>query len=465
MAKKTGLTKSGDMDKRTSEWKTLGSTISGVNKEIEAGNITLEEGLKRILPLYQGLVSKEQDLKELVKEKAKNAEGYLGKFREGLGLSISENQLLEAKAALIHAQRTGKKEDITDAEEGIKKLNELNKAQGEIFDDMQSFFPGIFSAIKMASKAQALWNTITNMNPYVRIAAVLLAIVTTLIMLVKQVNAMREQFGISVAESIKLNGQMFLTNLNMKRFGISAEQVQASFEAITSQFGEASAASYRFAGEMARVARNSGISAENAAEMVSLFQATHGATKEVALDMIESTRAMAELTGLSPGIIMNEIAGQADLFASHLGQSEQNLIAAVAQAKKLGMEFSSLNEFGDGLLDITERINKEQMLSAMLGKQVNLERAAMLQAQGDEVGFMQELSSQMQGVAHLTAQQRRLFSQEMGLATADVMKLAGLQSGMATKNSNVPGQNPYEQARYKQGERMIKAINNPDSFR
>ena len=51
---------------------------------------------------------------------------------------------------------------------------------------------------------------------------------------------------------------------------------------------------------------------------------------------------------------------QSDLFASHLGQSEQHLIAAVAQAKRLGMEFGALNEFGDGLLDVTERINKEQ---------------------------------------------------------------------------------------------------------
>tara|TARA_R100000008_G_scaffold69766_1_gene47169 strand:- start:659 stop:2056 length:1398 start_codon:yes stop_codon:yes gene_type:complete len=461
MAKKTGLTKSGNMDKRTTEWKTLGSTISQVNKEIDAGNITIEEGLKRIHPLYQGLVSREQDLKELVKERAKNQEGYLGKFREGLGLSLTENQLLEAKAALIHAQRTGNKEDIEDAEEGIKKLNELNKAQGEIFDDMRSFFPGIFSAIEGIGKMQAVWNMIANMNPYVRIAAVLLAIGATLLMLVKRVNAMREQFGLARVEAAKVAGQLTLVNIKMKFFGISAEQVSSSMEAIANTFGEVSPAMVRFAGDMALVARNSGITAEEAASMVSLFQATHGATKEVALDMIESTRAMAELTGLSPGIIMSEIASQADLFASHLGQSEQHLIAAVAQAKKLGMEFGDLNEFGDGLLDITERINKEQMLSAMLGKQVNLERAAMLKAQGDEVGFMQELSSQMQGVAHLTAQQRRLFSQELGIATADVMKLAGLQSGMATKNANVPGQNPYEQARYKQGERMLKAINNP----
>ena len=67
----------------------------------------------------------------------------------------------------------------------------------QIFDDMQSFFPGIFSAIKGIGKMQAVWNMIANMNPYVRIAAVLLAITATLMMIVKRVNAMREQFGIS----------------------------------------------------------------------------------------------------------------------------------------------------------------------------------------------------------------------------------------------------------------------------
>jgi len=461
MAKKTGLTKSGDMDRRTTEWKTLGSTIAGVNKELDAGNITLEEGLKRIHPLYQGLVSKEQDLKGLVKERVKHQEGYLGKFREGLGLTIKEIELDKAKAALIFAQRYGKKEDIEDAEEGIKKLNELNKAQGEIFDDMQSFFPGIFSAIKMASKAQAVWNMITNMNPYVRLAAIIAGIAAIMLMVIKRVRALQEQLGISVYNARMLNREMLITNMRMKMFGISAEQVQASFEALYNTFGEASREAYIFAGEMARVARDSGITAENATEMISLFQATQGVTKEVALDMIKSTRAMAELTGLSPGVIMKEIAGQADLFASHLGKSEQHLIAAVAQAKKLGIEFNDLNEFGDGLLDITERINKEQMLSAILGKQVNLEKATMLHAQGDEVAFMREMSSQLQGIGNLNAHQRRLFTQELGMATATTMKLAGLQSGMATKGSATPGENPYERAIYKQGERMLRAINNP----
>ncbi len=280
-------------------------------------------------------------------------------------------------------------------------------------------------------------------------------------MLAKRVFAIQEQFGLAKGEAAKVAGQLTLVNMKMKLWGISSEQVASSMEALANTFGEVSPAMVRFAGDMALVARNSGITADNAAEMISLFQAIHGVTKEVALDMITSTKEMAALTGLSPGVILKEMAENADLFASHIGKSEQHLIAAVAQAKKLGMEFNSLTEFGDSLMDITERINKEQMLSAILGRQVNLQRAAMLQAQGDEVGFMNELSNQLQGIGELTAQQRRLFTAELGIATADVMKLAGLQSGMAQKGAQIPGQNPYEQARYKQGERIIKAVNAP----
>lgn len=453
--------KSGDMDKRFKEFKTLGSKITEVNKQIAAGTTTLKKGLEGIPEQYQGIVSKQQDLNKLTEDGIESKKTWVGQFRDGIGLSLDENQLKAAGDELQTAITSGKQEDIDTAIEGMDKMNTLNKKQEEAYNDMQEFFPGIFSAIQAAGKAQAVWNMIANMNPYVAIAAVILAIAAALLMMFKQINAIREEFGLTIKESMRLNREIMQVNMKMKLFGISAEQVQASMGALANTFGEVSPAMVQFAGDMARVARNSGITAENAAQMVSLFQATHGVTKEVALDMIESTQQMAALTGLSPGVIMKEMVENADLFASHLGQSEQNLIAAVAQAKKLGMEFGELNEFGDGLLDVTERINKEQMLSAMLGKQVNLQKAAMLQAQGDEVGFMNELSSQLQGVGELTAQQRRLFSAELGIATADVMKLAGLQSGMAGKSANIPGQNPYEQARFKQGEKMLRAINQP----
>ena len=445
--------------------KVIRDTIDAANKAVTSGLMTAKEAIKSVDKDYQGIVSQQMQLNKLIDGESEKRKGLEGAFRRGLGLFSKQKDTEEAITNLTEMTAASNDEKRAKAKAAaeiqIKGIQEEAKLNEEAYGAIKDFFPGIFSSIQMVQKAQHIWNRITNKHPILFIASALIAIVTTMIMIVKRVNAMKEQFGLAGTEAAKVAGQLTLINIKMRFFGISAEQVASSMEALSNTFGEVSPAMVRFAGDMARVARDSGITAENATEMISLFQATQGVTKEVALDMIKSTRAMAELTGLSPGVIMKEIAGQADLFASHLGQSEQNLIAAVAQAKKLGIEFNDLNEFGDGLLDITERINKEQMLSAMLGKQVNLQKAAMLQAQGDEVGFMQELSNQLQGVGELTAQQRRLFSSELGIATADVMKLAGLQSGMAQRGAQIPGQNPYEQARFKQGEKMLKAINNP----
>ena len=186
-----------------------------------------------------------------------------------------------------------------------------------------------------------------------------------------------------------------------------------------------------------------------------------GGSKEVALSMIQSVTKMAELTGLSPGVIIGDLADNADLFASYIGDGVQNLIAAEAAAKKVGASFTDLVELGDGLLDITDRINKEQMLSAMLGREVNLERAAMLHAQGDELGYQQEIANMLQGMSDLNSTQIRLFTSELGLATSTATKLAGLSKTGMGSPAQTPGQNPYEQARFKQGEKMLKAINHP----
>jgi len=448
-------------NKIVKEIKTDAQAFAEAIASVESGLQSVKEASKDVKEEFQPLVSLQVQLNKLVDEEVKQRKGVENSFKRGLGLGLDEARIREANELLAQAILAEDENAAEKAEEKIKALQKQGKLNEEAYGAIQDFFPGIFSGLKMVQKAQLIWNQITEMNIYVKIAAVLIGIATTLIMIVKRVNSMREQFGLTRTEAAKVAGQLTLINIKMRFFGISAEQVASSMEALSNTFGEVSPAMVRFAGDMALTARNAGITSEQAASMVSLFQATHGATKQVALDMIESTAAMARLTGLSPSVIIGEMAENADLFASHLGQSEQNLMAAVAQAKKLGMEFGQLTEFGDGLLDVTERINKEQMLSAMLGKQVNLQKAAMLQAQGDEVGFMQELSNQLQGVGELTAQQRRLFSSELGIATADVMKLAGLQSGMAQRGAQIPGQNPYEQARFKQGEKMLKAINNP----
>jgi hypothetical protein len=262
------------------------------------------------------------------------------------------------------------------------------------------------------------------------IVAVLIGVAMILMRIAKQVNETRAQFGMTAKEAFKLNWELKKASLAAKAFGLSGEQVRESFDAVAQKFGDVGPQAVQFSVELARIARNTGLGVEHTAELVSLYSAAGDMSKRVALNMIDTVTSMAEAAGVSRGILMKELAEQADLFASFIGKGEENLIRAAAAAKKVGMEFGGLVELGDGLLDVTERINKEQTLSTILGQQISLERFAQLNAAGELEAAQQELSNQLKGINNLSAQQTRMFAEQLGVATSDLVRLTGLRSDM-----------------------------------
>ncbi len=209
---------------------------------------------------------------------------------------------------------------------------------------------------------------------------------------------------------------------------------------------------------MARVSRDTGVSAENVANLVSLFNPLTNNSRELSLSLVEVVSSLAQAQGVASGVLIDELASNADLFASFIGRGERNLIKAAAAAKKVGVEFGSIVELGDGLLDITERINKEQTLSTILGKQISLERFTALNAAGDTVAAQEELASILKSTAGLTPQLTRLFAQELGLGVADIQRLTGLRSG-GMPMASVGGGNDVVSINKAGFEQMTRAIN------
>ena len=437
-------------------------TVLDLTDQVAAGTITLKEAYKEMGDIaLPGILDKTKKLNELTSESEKTQKGLLQSFKAGLGFSLDSNKIKKIEKDLSQAILDNDTQRIQLLTEMIDKQSEMNEDIKTANDGFEDMFPGIVGGIKKMQGAMSTLNAIMAINPLLALATVILAATMYLISLVKGANDLRAEFGGSLKHMVGINFELQKASLMAKRFGLSSDQIKESFSATANKFGEISKSSVAFSADMARVARNSGLTADQAVEMVALFQGMAGGSKEVALSMIESVTKMAELTGLSPGVIIGDLAENADLFASYIGDGVQNLIAAEAAAKKVGASFTDLVDLGDGLLDITDRINKEQMLSAMLGREVNLERAAMLHAQGDELGYQQEIASMLEGMSNLNSTQIRLFTSELGLATSTATKLAGLSKTGMGSPAQTPGQNPYEQARYKQGEKMLKAINHP----
>ena len=294
------------------------------------------------------------------------------------------------------------------------------------------------------------------LNPFVAIGAAIVAATTALIAFAKQTNEIRENLGVSATNAAKLNIQLQIAKVRGKAFLLEAEKIESAFDALTHEFGVANGEVVSLSVELARVARNTGISAEQAAQFTSLISAATGQSKELAIASIESLAAFAELEGVAPGKILEELAENADTFASFIGNSEKELVRAAAAAKKLGTNFDTLVGFGDELLDVSERINKEQLLSTILGKQISLERFTALTAQ-DRLGEAQEeFRRQLQGINSLTSQQIRLAADVLPGGVAELRRLTGNVAGIT---AGAPATRVINQSDLGETNSILKDIN------
>ena len=401
-------------------------------KDVEAGTRSVDDAQKAVNEKLAGAVSKQLELNKLAKEEENSRGGLVNNVKRALGFSFQQNDLTRVQKQLTDAIESNDEERIKNAQELVSETQKLNKAQKEAFNDFKSFFPGFVNFLENIDKARGMFTQIAKRVGVVGggIAAGLLIGLAVLVNLVKQANALSQEFGGGLKANRAIAAQLKLSNIRAKFFALSAEQVRSSFDAIASTFGDVSVASAKFAVDLARVSRDTGVSAENVANLVSLFNPLTNGSRQLSLDLIESVSSLARAQGVASGVLIDELASNADLFASFIGKGEQNLIKAAAAAKKVGVEFGSIVELGDGLLDITERINKEQTLSTILGKQISLERFTALNAAGDTVAAQEELARLLRNTADLSPQLRRIFASELGLGVADIQRLTGLRGGM-----------------------------------
>ena len=415
-----------DLRKRTDR---VADSVATIESGIKSLDKVIAGLPKRVQKAYQPLISAQLEVNKLIKEEEDTRDGIYTSLLEGIGLRTTSKDLEKAQAKVQKAIKEGKGEDLEDAQKALKLLGQNKKLQEELAEDFEGMFPGLVAGVKGLQKGFKVLNMILKKGPLFIIPTLLLGALAIITSLVKQANALSQEFGGGVKANIRISAELKKQTLLAKQFALSADQVKESFDVIANAFGDVSVASAQFSVDLARVSRNTGVSAENVANLVSLFNSVTDGSRHLSLDLIESVSSLAQAQGVASGVLIDELAANADLFASFIGKGEQNLIKAAAAAKKVGVEFGSIVELGDGLLDITERINKEQTLSTILGKQVSLERFAALNAAGDTVAAQEELASILKSTAGLTPQLTRLFAQELGLGVADIQKLTGLRQG------------------------------------
>ncbi len=175
------------------------------------------------------------------------------------------------------------------------------------------------------------------------------------------------------------------------------------------------------------MATNMGISGEEAANVVGSFARLNNMSADTAMDMAATTKSMAKAAGVPVDQVMKDVAGSAEKFVEYGKDGGINIAKAAVSAAKLGVGMDSLTKVTDSLLDFETSINQEMELGAMLGKNINLDRARALAYEGNIGGAVKETLQSLGGIEAFNKMdifQKRKAAELLGLSVDEFQKMA-----------------------------------------
>ena len=165
-----------------------------------------------------------------------------------------------------------------------------------------------------------------------------------------------------------------------------------------------------------------GVTEENQAKILGMMSATSDAS----LVGLKAQMMTYKQAGVPFRAIMDDVAGNTDLFAKFAKDGGANIFDAAKRAKELGVSLSDVATISESLLNFESSIEAQMNAQVLLGRSINLDRARQLAFTGDQAGMMDEIVSQVGGEAEfnkLNVIQRKALADSVGLTVEKMSAL------------------------------------------
>ena len=359
------------------------------------------------------------------------------------------NKMLGATQDLAKISKTITEEGKL--QEGISKdkvktlLDEL-EASEEIRDAIMDTAPGVFS---IASGAKAgLDNFKLMAKSTLGIVAIAGLAVKAFTEFQEAVTDTRKELGVSYTQAVAITAQNKALAQVAKGFGLTQEDIVSAQAAIRNDLGASVQESIQLSLNFARTAAATGQTADELTGTLSIMESISSASRDVLLNQIRTNAAIIGSAGVSPALVMKDLASNAEFFAQFAKDGGMNIINAGVAARKLGLEMSAVASISESLLDFESSIEKQMEASLLIGRQINLDRARQLALTGDQEGVMKEILRQVGGEAEFNRMnviQRKALADSVGVNVEQLSRLVRNNMAGATGaavGAAVGGANP-----------------------
>jgi len=236
----------------------------------------------------------------------------------------------------------------------------------------------------------------------------------------------RQELGLSVTESAKLGFQITRNAKLLNILGGNADEVKNFATEIANQFGNVGAINDKVFKQFVDISASTGLTGENAAKLASSIQSIQGGTLETSLNTIGIFKNLADAEGVSRKLVLEDVASDTETFAKFAKDGGKNIASAAIEARKLGMNLSTVAGIAEKLLDFESSIEAQMNAQVLLGRSINLDKARELSLAGDLEGLAKEIKSQVGSQAEFEAMnvvQREAFAEALGLSVVDLGKM------------------------------------------
>ncbi len=199
----------------------------------------------------------------------------------------------------------------------------------------------------------------------------------------------------------------------MQLAGIGADKIASAMESAGAATGKMPTA--KAAADMAVMAERTGQSVDDISTINEAFQRMDGMSANVAMNMQEGMRNMADQAGIGLGNLMKEVAESSKEALGYQIKSGPALAKAVAYTQSMGLNFGDVAKAGKSMvMNYKDSIKAEMQLSSLLGEQVDLSEVRAKFAAGDQAGALESLKAQGLDPADMDMFQQEALQSALG---------------------------------------------------
>tara|TARA_R100000231_G_scaffold139288_1_gene119964 strand:+ start:1167 stop:3095 length:1929 start_codon:yes stop_codon:yes gene_type:complete len=283
----------------------------------------------------------------------------------------------------------------------------------------------------MASKAGGFLKNLKKAGPVamgVGLAAGL--IVKAFTFASSMVDSIGKTFGAIVNTSSAFRDNVMDASIDVISIGKSGADVNTVIDELTKNFGISLDAAAELSTKVLDTAVALGLSTEEGAKLFGTLMQIGNLSALQAERLAESTYQLAQQNNVNPNAVMKDIADSAEMVAKFGAENVDSLAKAAVKARQLGLNLSTVGKIADSLLNFQSSLTAEIEASAMIGKQLNLQKAREFALTGDTSAMMDEVLNQLGREAHQLADNvlaRQSLAAAVGVEVTELEKLINAQ--------------------------------------